>query len=298
MKLSYALFVCSSMAASSNAFVVPRNVQRSVVSLGMATESEEAVKAAMSASEEFGKSSKEAAAAWALVEEIDAANAHAKTAVLEKERSAKKAEEAAAAAAAAAAAPKKAPVLHVDTAEAVEQALKASKMYGATSPEARIAWDIVEEMDAANSHHQPEDIHVMKEAVKKAEVVKEKVVDLTGMPTTSEEAVQAALLASRVYGRSSKEARLAWELVEEMDQATSHHKKGDIHVKAEPEKVEVKVKAPAEKKPTKKATADAVKRAMEAAEKYGLTSKEAILAWEEVEEIDSSNSHHSTWGSG
>ena len=38
----------------------------------------------------------------------------------------------------------------VDTSPAVQEALEASKKYGASSPEARAAWDIVEEMDASN----------------------------------------------------------------------------------------------------------------------------------------------------
>ena len=38
----------------------------------------------------------------------------------------------------------------VDTAKAIEEAMAASKEFGASSPEARAAWDIVEEMDASN----------------------------------------------------------------------------------------------------------------------------------------------------
>lgn len=38
----------------------------------------------------------------------------------------------------------------VQSADAVKAALEASKKYGATSVEARTAWDIVEEMDASN----------------------------------------------------------------------------------------------------------------------------------------------------
>lgn len=36
-----------------------------------------------------------------------------------------------------------------DAAEAIQAAMMASQMFGKTSPEARVAWDIVEEMDAA-----------------------------------------------------------------------------------------------------------------------------------------------------
>lgn len=39
----------------------------------------------------------------------------------------------------------------VDSSEAVEAALKASKEFGPTSKEARVAWDIVEEMDSSDN---------------------------------------------------------------------------------------------------------------------------------------------------
>jgi hypothetical protein len=39
----------------------------------------------------------------------------------------------------------------VDSSEAIKAALDASKKYGASSPEARVLWDIVEEMDAADN---------------------------------------------------------------------------------------------------------------------------------------------------
>ena len=42
---------------------------------------------------------------------------------------------------------------------------------------------------------------------------------LSEMPTNSEDAIAAALLASKVYGRRSSEARIAWDIVEEMDEA-------------------------------------------------------------------------------
>jgi hypothetical protein len=39
----------------------------------------------------------------------------------------------------------------VDSSGAIQAALEASKKYGAASPEARVLWDIVEEMDAADN---------------------------------------------------------------------------------------------------------------------------------------------------
>jgi len=38
-----------------------------------------------------------------------------------------------------------------DTSSAVQAALEASEKYGATSPEARVAWDTVEEMDSSDN---------------------------------------------------------------------------------------------------------------------------------------------------
>ena len=41
----------------------------------------------------------------------------------------------------------------VDTSEAIKAALAASKEFGATSPEARMAWEAVEEMDSADTRY-------------------------------------------------------------------------------------------------------------------------------------------------
>lgn len=38
-----------------------------------------------------------------------------------------------------------------DASAAIQEALEASKKFGATSPEARVAWDIVEELDASDN---------------------------------------------------------------------------------------------------------------------------------------------------
>lgn len=40
-----------------------------------------------------------------------------------------------------------------DSSAAVAAALEASKKYGATSPEARVAWEAVEDMDAADNRY-------------------------------------------------------------------------------------------------------------------------------------------------
>ena len=80
-----------------------------------------------------------------------------------------------------------------------------------------------------NSHHRPENVHVAKassaEAVNGSEVVNGDSVngdDINGAvpksaPKTLEEAISAAMLASKVYGKTSVESRMAWEVVEEME---------------------------------------------------------------------------------
>ena len=40
----------------------------------------------------------------------------------------------------------------VDTSELIEEALAASKKYGASSPEARLAWQVVEEIDGSDNN--------------------------------------------------------------------------------------------------------------------------------------------------
>ena len=44
------------------------------------------------------------------------------------------------------------PLKMQDTANAVAAAKEASEQYGGTSPEARMAWELVEELDAANRY--------------------------------------------------------------------------------------------------------------------------------------------------
>lgn len=42
-------------------------------------------------------------------------------------------------------------VVHPDASAAIEAAVQASKNFGPTSPEARVAWDVVEEISAADN---------------------------------------------------------------------------------------------------------------------------------------------------
>lgn len=301
MKIYFASFLllssastASAFAPSSRAFVRPASVSTS--SALQMQDTAEAIAAAREASEKFGKTSPEARMAWELVEELDAANSHEKQMAQEiAKREAEidrlqKQKEAAAVPAA--------PIVHADTSEAVKNALEASRVFGKTSREAQLAWDIVEEVAAANSRHRVDDIHVAKIIPAEPEATPTTTKATTSVPRTVDEAVDAAMLASKIYGTHSTEARVAWELVEELDSAISH-KKDDIKAAdAAAAKAVVPEKKPVEQRSVHMDTSDAIKAALQASQEFGKTSPEARIAWERVEEIDAANAHHKTVGSG
>lgn len=133
------------------------------------------------------------------------------------------------------------------------------------------------------------------------------------------EAIQAAMDASKKYGPASKEARVLWDIVEEMDasdnsaayQAPVEDSEYEAKVKAlsqmltktkdELDQVKqmaaelqgVKVAKPASSGPVNPVAEAAMKSAVAAAkaavEEFGEGSTEATLAWETVEEIASSS---------
>mmetsp|Transcript_1164 Transcript_1164/g.1902 ORF Transcript_1164/g.1902 Transcript_1164/m.1902 type:complete len:206 (-) Transcript_1164:109-726(-) len=141
----------------------------------------------------------------------------------------------------------------VDSSDAVKAALEASEKYGATSPEARIAWETVEEMDSSDN----------SAASKGAKLDK----------TTAEKIAALAALLDAQKANVDKIAELATE------------------IKAV--KVAAPVSKPASDSPALRTALD---EAREASEKFGKTSKEAVLAWETVEEIASSDSSAATLG--
>lgn len=55
------------------------------------------------------------------------------------------------------------PIVRRDNSETVKTAVEASEMYGKTSKEARMSWELVAELDAANSHHRANNILASKE---------------------------------------------------------------------------------------------------------------------------------------
>lgn len=145
-----------------------------------------------------------------------------------------------------------------DASSLVAEALAASAKYGAASPEARLAWEAVEEVDASDNsasfagnlddeceaeapteacleygqkleelsailRDQGPKIEQIKSLAREIQAVKLKEAPVA--PAADSPALQAALKAAKAvtekHGISSAEARLAWEDVEEMAAASS-----------------------------------------------------------------------------
>lgn len=156
----------------------------------------------------------------------------------------------------------------IDSSDAVAAALAASKKFGATSSEARVAWDIVEEMDASdnsgayapvinedeclltNSIDQPcqdydSKIKELSVAMGNAQIhfdtIKKLGTEIQAIKIPSPPAPQAAggidmskliseaKLAGDKFGVSSTEAKMAWETVEEIaSNDSSEEQKGSL----------------------------------------------------------------------
>ncbi|KAL7497322.1 hypothetical protein ACHAWT_005769 [Skeletonema menzelii] len=132
----------------------------------------------------------------------------------------------------------------LDSSDAIQAALDASKKYGAASPEARVLWDIVEEMDSADNtaafkpavvdEEYADKVKALSQLLTKTkdelDMVKSLADQLKGVklakPTSSsvsgseDSALKAALddarSAAEAHGKDSIEAKLAWETVEEI----------------------------------------------------------------------------------
>lgn len=113
----------------------------------------------------------------------------------------------------------------------------------------------------------------------------------------SSTAIQEALAASEKFGATSKEACIAWEIVEEMDSSNSHVS-ADLSVaaKAAAEKEAVAAAATAKEasKPSKVDSPEytaALQEAKALTEQVNMLSRQARVAWENVEEIAAAESH-------
>mmetsp|Transcript_14779 Transcript_14779/g.32116 ORF Transcript_14779/g.32116 Transcript_14779/m.32116 type:complete len:200 (+) Transcript_14779:75-674(+) len=127
--------------------------------------------------------------------------------------------------------------------DAIEAAMAASKEHGAASKEASVLWDIVEEIDSADNSaafkpviadaEYEEKVKALSQMLTKTrdelDTVKQLADDLKGVKLATpplgakgepSEAMKAALAearsASEEFGKSSPEAALAWETVEEI----------------------------------------------------------------------------------
>lgn len=148
LAISAALLLGSAAAFAPSALIpVPRNSATALFDT-TAVDSSSAIQEALAASEKYGASSKEAAIAWEIVEEMDSSNSHVKS-------------DSAAAAAAAAKVPveaKKVTKPEGESAEytaAVAEAKALTEQVNMLSRKARVAWESVEEIAAAESqgHH-------------------------------------------------------------------------------------------------------------------------------------------------
>jgi len=155
----------------------------------------------------------------------------------------------------------------IDSADAVTAALAASKEFGATSKEARVAWDIVEEMDAGDN-------------------------SVAYVKSINDD---ECLLTESVDQECSNYDKKISELSVAMDNAKVHM---DIMKNAYKELQNIKISPP----PKSESTASdvmlqAITEAKAASANHGATSTEAKMAWETVEEIASNDSSEVMKGS-
>jgi hypothetical protein len=145
----------------------------------------------------------------------------------------------------------------------VEEALAATKKFGATSPEARVLWDAVEEMRAAESHSGSPMGGMDKEC------------DVEDVDDACKEydskVAQLQELMEQYNDKLTKMKTLTKDL--------SNLKLTVSSAKAEPKKENPALRA---------AMAEAISAAKSATSQHGADSTEAKLAWETVEEVASS----------
>ncbi|KAL3928676.1 MAG: hypothetical protein SGBAC_012547 [Bacillariaceae sp.] len=127
-----------------------------------------------------------------------------------------------------------------DSSKLIEEALAASKKFGASSPEARLAWETVEEVDSSDNSaategkvadyqtrlkelasklkEQQPAMAVLGEMAEEIKAIKlSKPVEKSGAPSAQlQEATETAREMTEKHGVSSSEAQVAWETVEEI----------------------------------------------------------------------------------
>jgi len=157
----------------------------------------------------------------------------------------------------------------IDSTEAIKEALEATKKFGPTSPEARLAWDIVEEIDASDN----------TAAYESSSSTGAKGGQLT----------EADLALNAEYDAKVDDLK---RLLAEQASKVGNLKKLAEEIRAvklaKPSKVVNQVESDQMR--------DAIKAAREATEKFGAQSPQAALAWETVEEIASNDLTAATLG--
>lgn len=138
-----------------------------------------------------------------------------------------------------------------DTSEYVAAALEATKKYGATSKEAMIAWETVEEMDSADNSNaytggMPTEYNdklaelsrLIEAAPKQFDTIKNLATEIAAIKMANPEripgsdspllkqALEDARKATEEHGIESSQAKLAWESVEEIAAASNDNAMG------------------------------------------------------------------------
>lgn len=149
-----------------------------------------------------------------------------------------------------------------DATEAVKKAQEASEKYGPSSPEARLAWEVVEEMDASDNSEASKgslaDECEVSETVSKA-----------CMDYESKISEIKSLLGNFEKSKFEQMKALADEVAGvKLSQIT---KPKDMETTASPQQ--------------QKAVQDALAQAKAMTDKHGIDSPEARVAWETVEEL-------------
>jgi len=147
-----------------------------------------------------------------------------------------------------------------DTSELIQTALEASKKFGASSAEARLAWETVEEMDASSRTNSAMSMGTNLEECEVEDEPSKACVD---------------------YGEKMEELS---KLIAQSGPVVSSLKDIALEMKA--------IKLTAVDIPTGEANpaiTEALKDAKAATEEFGADSTEAMLAWETLEEISSSS---------
>jgi len=150
----------------------------------------------------------------------------------------------------------------VDTSELIKKAMEATKKYGAASPEARLLWEDVEEMDASDNS-------AATKGALDSECEIEEDASISDACADYDDKMQELSSLVAEYGPKLDKLKALTQDLSGMKLSGTKIKEGD---------------SPA----LKAAIAEATAAAEAATAEFGASSPEAMLAWETVEEVASS----------